>query len=452
MGIIADALVRRLRFAGCALLVTVAACTSSPSGRPSAGGPAVGPTQPSPSGSSPTPIADARSAVTIQPPAGGSLLLHGTYPRVVSRCKDHGQPSFDARYPGTLTATRAGDGTLTLTLDISFERYLEGIAEVPPSWPMAALQAQAVAARSFALAQTGWTGPPGETLHTPICATTSCQVYRGLPVEPETDIGRWYDAVRATAGTMLLFGGRPADTVYFSTSNGRTRGNEEVFGSSPLPYLRPVAEHDDRASPESHWSVTLPFGDLARFLRAAGDWPDAPAISDVVRHGSTVIVSGHGASRSMDLSTFRSAVNGWAACLEPDRYPSNSWKGTPLPVTIPSVWFSIAKGTSAAVVKGKGWGHGVGMVQWGAYGKAKRGLSTSQILAYYYGGLKPKRFAEPGVIRVQVGSGLTSLSIVASGPGGKVDGLPMGVGALLITGGPRLVVTEQPATPPTPTP
>src|SRR2546428_375097 len=77
---------------------------------------------------------------------------------------------------------------------------------------------------------------------------------------------RWVKAVEGTAGQVLLYGGRPADTVYFSTSKGTTLGNDTVFGSAPLPYLRPVKEHDDAASPLSHWSVTLPFGDLARFL------------------------------------------------------------------------------------------------------------------------------------------------------------------------------------------
>ncbi len=384
------------------------------------------------------------AAVTIRPPSGGWLLLHGAYHHATSSCVHKTQPALDARYPGTLTATRAADGTITLTLSLPFERYLEGIAEVPPSWPGAALQAQAIAARSFALAQTGWTGGPGETLHSTICATTSCQVYRGLPVEPQPDFARWVDAVRATAGRVLLYGGRPADTVYFSTSNGRTHANEDVFGSSPLPYLRSVPEHDDGASPESHWKVTLPFGDLARFLRAAGDWPEGPGISTVLRHGSTVVVSGHGAARSLDIDVFRSAVNTWAPCLEPGRFPSNSWKGSPLPVTVPSMWFSIARGRGAAIIKGRGWGHGVGMVQWGAYGKAKRGRSAAQILASYYGGLTPRPFPEPGVIQVRVAEGLTSLSVVPSGTGATLGGQPIAPGGVLLAAGPTLVVTQQP--------
>ncbi len=339
--------------------------------------------------------------------------------------------------------SRADDGALTVTVTVPFERYLQGIAEVPPSWPSAALQAQAIAARTYALAQTGWRGTPGERLRSPICATTSCQVYRGLPIDAEADIGRWYDAVEGTNGQVLLSGGLPADTLYFSTSNGRTHGNDEVFGTAPLPYLRPVPERDDRASPESHWRASIPLADLTRFLTAAGAWPAGPGITDLARRGETIAVSGHGIARSLGVNDFRAAVNTWAPCLAPDRYPQASWKGTPLPVTVPSGWFRLAQAHGAAVLSGRGWGHGVGMVQWGAFGKAKRGLSANQILAAYYGGLRPQRFAEPGTIRVQVATGLTTLTIEPSAAGATLDGRTLGPVTIRIVGGDALTVTTR---------
>ncbi len=332
--------------------------------------------------------------------------------------------------------TRSSDGSLSLTLTLPFERYLEGIAEMPPSWPMAALEAQAIAARSYALASTGWSGAQGAPLPTPICATTSCQVYRGLPVPPESDIGRWYRAVRATAGEVLLYEGRPADTVYFSTSNGHTYGNDQVFGSAPLPYLRPVVERDDGASPTSRWHVRIPFADLATFLHAGGEWPAGRPISSVRLQGGTIVVSGDGVSRSTDVDTFRDAVNAWAPCLEPGRYPPDS-----LPITIPSHWLTVSSGPGAVVLNGRGWGHGVGMVQWGAYGKALRGWSASQILAYYYGGLRPERYPEPGLIHVRVASGLAAVRIRPSGSGARLNGHPLPPGSITITGGAHLDVT-----------
>ncbi len=199
--------------------------------------------------------------------------MRGAYPPVESDCRDPEQPTLTARYPGTLEIRRAADGTMSLTVTLPFEEYLEGIAEIPPSWPVAALEAQAVAARSYALASTGWTGRQGATLDTPICATSACQVYRGVPVEPVPGIRRWYRAVRRTEGQVLLSGGRPAETLYFSTSNGRIYGNDEVFGSAPLPYLRPAAERDDGASPLSRWGATIPLRELRTFLGRAGVWP-----------------------------------------------------------------------------------------------------------------------------------------------------------------------------------
>jgi hypothetical protein len=80
-------------------------------------------------------------------------------------------------------------------------------------------------------------------------------------------------------------------------------------------------------------------------------------------------------------------------------------------------------------------------VQWGAYGKALRGFSASEILAFYYGGLRPKRYPEPGLIHVQVASGLRAVRIVPSGTGATLDGQALGTGPVSITGGDQITVT-----------
>jgi stage II sporulation protein D len=303
----------------------------------------------------------------------------------------------------------ADDGTLTATVTISFRQYLEGIAEVPPSWPRAALEAQVVAARSYVLARTGWSGQQGESLDTPICGTADCQV----------------------------FGGRPADTVYFSTSNGRTYGNDEVFGSSPLPYLRPVTERHDGASPLSRWQVELPLDDLTTMLRAAGEWPGGTAIASATVQGSTVRLKSGGRTGTIDTGALRDAVNTWAPCLLPRRYPSDG-----LPVTIPSGWLDVAASPRSLVVTGRGWGHGVGMVQWGAYGKARRGWTASQILAFYYGGLTPKRFPEPGTMQVVVATGLRSMIVKPTEAGAAIGGRILGRRPIRIEGGEAVTVSS----------
>jgi hypothetical protein len=92
----------------------------------------------------------------------------------------------------------------------------------------------------------------------------------------------------------------------------------------------------------------------------------------------------------------------------------------------------------AVTVTGRGWGHGVGMVQWGAYGKSLLGWSPSRILGYYYGGLQPQPYPEPGLIHVRVASGLTRLKLLPSGAGAKVNGRRVGPGPIVIGNG-RLV-------------
>jgi stage II sporulation protein D (peptidoglycan lytic transglycosylase) len=378
------------------------------------------------------------TSVRLTPPPGGSFLVRGRYPWAPTRCRDPEPTTLTGRFPGTLEIRRADDGTLSLTIALPFDRYLEGIAEVPSSWPSAALEAQAVAARSYALATTGWSGTDGDALGTAICATASCQVYRGIPIPPDPTYRRWVRAVRRTDGLVLLSGGRPATTLYFSTSNGRTYANEDVFGSAPLPYLRPVVEVDDEASPTSRWRARLPYADLTRFLRAAGLWPRGRSIAAADAGASTVTFRGGGATRAIAADDLRDAVNTWAPCLEPASYPPPV-EGGRLPLTIPSHWLRFSAVDRALLVTGRGWGHGVGMVQWGAYGKARAGRSAAEILAFYYGGLTPRHHPEPGLIRVEVATGLSGVRIAPSGAGARIEGHPL-PGAVAISGRPRLEI------------
>src|SRR5437879_161608 len=82
------------------------------------------------------------------------------------------------------------------------------------------------AARSYSLATIGYPDPTGTALGYQLCSTDACQVYRGLGIAQGPYGNRWVAAVNATRTQVLLSGGRPADAVYFSTSNGHTVGNE----------------------------------------------------------------------------------------------------------------------------------------------------------------------------------------------------------------------------------
>jgi stage II sporulation protein D len=364
---------------------------------------------------------------------GESLLVHGTYPPTSSSCVNAQQPVLHERYRGTVEVVRASDGDLYIIGELAFEDYLRGIAEVPRDWPMEALKAQIVAARTYAAANLE---PGGEY---DLCATDACQVYIGMGVEAGPWGHRWAAAVEQTEGQILRYGGDPATTVYFSTSNGRTYDNEDVFGGSPVPYLRGHPENDDGASPLSRWTVRITFDDLSRFLAADGRWSGRPIRSIRQSDGRITLRGSKKGSRVvLDRAGLRDALNDWAACLEPTRYPTGEGADYRLPQTVPSVWFRSHQEGDSLVIEGRGWGHGVGMVQWGAYGKAKDGTSYQDILGAYYGGLRPQAGGLPRTIRVLLATDLTSVTVVPSGEarvgGGKKEPSP----PWKLTGGRRL--------------
>jgi SpoIID/LytB domain protein len=388
---------------------------------------------PAPASAAPKPDPPLRR-VRIEAPPGQTLLVHGTYPPVDSGCVGpEEQPVLHGRHRGAIEVRRAEDGQLFVIGELGFEDYVKGIAEVPPDWPIEALKAQAVAARTYALSHLDSGGMYD------LCATTYCQVYTGAGVELGPWGERWARAVEATAEEALLHNGSPAQTFYFSTSNGRTYGNEAVFGGSPLPYLRGIRERDDGASPLSRWRVRIPFDDLSRFLAAEGLWSGRRIRRVTVADGSFTLRARKGRA-VLGKNTLRDALNGSASCLAPARYPPVEPEGVRLPATVPSIWYRGTVDGRTLVLDGRGWGHGVGMVQWGAYGKARRGLSYDRILATYYGGLRPRPAEVPGTIRVLIATDLTGVTVVPSGPARISAGGARPEPPWTLTGGRRLRV------------
>jgi SpoIID/LytB domain protein len=386
-----------------------------------------------------TDVAAEPSRLRFQAPAGESVLVHGEYPPIESSCVEPTQPILHARYRGTIEIGRAPDGSLFLIGELSFEDYIKGIAEVPRDWPMEALKAQVVAARTYALNRLRFAETGGDY---DLCATTECQVYVGMEVEAGPWGERWVRAVDQTTGQVLLYQGEPAVTYYSSTSPGRTFDVEDRFGGEALPYLRGMEERDDGASPLSGWRVEMPFDDLARFLAAEGLWSGG-RIDGITAAGGSIAVRGPGGRATLSKDGLRDALNESASCLAPDRYPTTEPNGYQLPQTVPSIWYRAGQEGSTLVLRGRGWGHGVGMVQWGAFGKAERGLSYQEILGAYYGGLRPEPVDVPGSIRVLIAEGLRELTVEPSGAleASGVEARP----PWRVTGGARLRVRHGPA-------
>ena len=152
---------------------------------------------------------------------------------------------LDGAYRGAIELSASSVGGLTAVNVVDLEGYVKGVvpAEVPASWPGEALKAQAVAARSYALATQGLLFPD-----------TRSQVYKGL----DGEAARSDAAVDATSRRVVLYHGRIAITYFFSASGGHTENVEDVFYGAPRrPYLRGVKDPFDGSAPRHRWQVSL---------------------------------------------------------------------------------------------------------------------------------------------------------------------------------------------------
>ncbi len=151
-------------------------------------------------------------------------------------------------YRGGIEVAASEDG-LRLVNELGIETYLDGIAEVPGSWPPAALEAQAVAARTYALRAMATAGE--------LCDTTRCQVYNGVSAEHPARS----TAADATRGVVRTFEGKLANTVYSASAGGISATPEEGFGTTEyaFPYLQVVRHPTPDPLP---WRVEMPVADV----------------------------------------------------------------------------------------------------------------------------------------------------------------------------------------------
>jgi SpoIID/LytB domain protein len=151
------------------------------------------------------------------------------------------------------------EGSKVVTVPL--ERYVRGVvaAEMPSSWPLAALEAQAIASRTYAL-----TDDAGGSRFD-VYSDTRSQVYESPPT-PAAETAASNAAVAATAGQIVLYQGKPAITYYFASSGGMTEDNENSFlGSTPEPWLRAVPDAYETSA--SSWKLSVGFATAAARLR-----------------------------------------------------------------------------------------------------------------------------------------------------------------------------------------
>jgi SpoIID/LytB domain protein len=203
-------------------------------------------------------------------------------------------------YRGRMLISRDGPHALLAVNSVALEHYLYGVvpAEMPASWASEALKAQAVVARSYAL-RSRRPGAPYD-----VFADVRSQVYRGVPAETSATNA----AVRATRAAVVTAGGQVAQTFFFSTSGGRTAGNEEVFGATPISYLRAVDDPHDDISPYHTWTARFGEAEAKRKLRSvtAGELRSLRVASRTASgRAATVLVRGSAGDVAVGAGTIQ---------------------------------------------------------------------------------------------------------------------------------------------------
>ncbi|MEK7702256.1 MAG: SpoIID/LytB domain-containing protein [candidate division NC10 bacterium] len=266
-------------------------------------------------------------------------------------------------YPAALELVKNGDG-MAIVNELPLEDYLVGVlrAETSERWPLETLRAQAIVARTYAAYHRALNG--AKPYH--LVASTAHQVYAGrVPAASPV-----WDAVRETTGQVLFWEGELFPAFYHSASGGYTEDPRTVFAARNMPALRAVRDEFSSASPHFTWSLDLRLADLAEILRKHRfDVGSITAIEITERtpslRASILTIRGARGSTRLRGNDFRRMVG----------YE-----------TVKSTLFAVAVDGAMARFAGRGYGHGVGMSQWGAKGMAEQGHKAERILEYYYPG------------------------------------------------------------------
>jgi stage II sporulation protein D len=352
--------------------------------------------------------------VKLEAGAGGKIVLRAAggstaLAPVASVLPDAGSPfRLDGtRYGGTLDIFHDGAALIVLNR-IGLEEYLTGVVgwEIGflPEEKIEALKSQAVAARTYALHRVQVSEEIWD-----VEASVSDQVYRGLE-KTTPAVNR---AIEETAGVVATYRGELLRTYYSSTCGGRTVGLEEVwFDRDPAPYLEGVPDGPGRRFDEERaWCAASP-----RF-RWTEEWAGEARIASIVvalaeEAGRPVEELGElrdirivKRGRSGRAYTTRFTTDGGDVDIGGDRV---RWvlRRQENGGILGSAWFDLDVERSGGLVRrvtarGRGFGHGIGMCQWGAMGMAEAGYNFAQILKHYYPGarlgqLDPRMLAKSG--------------------------------------------------------
>lgn len=359
------------------------------------------------------------------------------------------------KYRGGFQYHRRGGGNLTVVNVLELEDYINGVVcyEMGREWPLEALKAQAVCARTYVMKNLG----KHDSYGFDICPSDSCQVYYGMGSK-RTDWGpseTSMQAVAETAGMVAKYSGKMAEVFYVSSFGGASEDAKNIWGTDTVneyPYLRGVAdpyEADlDSVNAMSPWTVTYTASQLTQQLQKAGLGVGTSVdrleltyselgnvIQAVVRwaNGQSTTISASNIRNRFDVNSIRFTVNGatpneTAVPSQPsgssDIFVNDTGKldsldgkyvisgtgsvsrldgtvyaisgagsvsevggGGTTPVT-PTGSGTVTVSGNTYVFSGGGWGHQVGMSQYGANAMARRGFSYDEIVEFYFPGVQ----------------------------------------------------------------
>lgn len=257
-------------------------------------------------------------------------------------------------------------GTLKLVNHVALDTYVASVVAREYGFEdLEGAKAMAVLARTYALRVLNHRGPDYEHVDHVLA-----QRYDGAGRLTETAL----EATRQTRGEVLTYGGDLIQAVYFASSGGHTADNEDVWKSEPLPYLRGKRDPYDGASPYTRWTARIPRD---RWLDILSDEYDLPVngflIGDRSADGRVAtidLLQNNRPVRTIRANDFRLLAN--------RHFGSNRIKST---------FFDARREGGEYVFSGKGFGHGVGLSQWGAREMSRRGHTYREILDFYYTGV-----------------------------------------------------------------
>lgn len=377
-----------------------------------------------------TPTAD--SGVQVADASSGAVLYTSAAGEGVALHTDAALTTLKGNeYYGDFLIRADSSSRLTVINYVGIEDYVKGVLpyEMSASWNREALKAQAVCARSYALTNLG----KHESLGFDLCNTTNCQVYNGTARATANSDA----AVTETTGLVLTANGKPATGFFFSSDGGATEDNENVWGGDPISYLRGVQDpyEDSSTALNGSWSTTLTAAQVTSKLQAAGYSIGTVASVAVTKRtamdnvnqvtvtdtsGKSITIKNSAVRSAFGLNSIRYTISspnsgntGSGGNLYVNQQPCTNVNGlyaiggdgsvqavgaingqTVLTATGPEtlqVSATSAPSTSAAdsfTFTGTGWGHSVGMSQYGAKAMAEQGFTYDQILKFYFTGIE----------------------------------------------------------------